>query len=96
MDRTNIEIHDYDKGPVYDLHTYLFYPSLVEQSVSVFKNIMRHFNYGKIHIAPVADGEINAGEYQLISGYAPTKKAGYFKNIDVSAMDRYKRRNTIT
>ena len=54
MERTNIEIHGYDKQPVYDLHTHLIYPSPIEQSVSVFKNIMRHFNYGKIHIASVA------------------------------------------
>lgn len=54
MDKTSIEIHGYDKEPVYELHTHLFYPSPIEQSVSAFKNIMRHFNYGKMHIASIA------------------------------------------
>ncbi|MBE6688454.1 MAG: hypothetical protein E7588_04135 [Ruminococcaceae bacterium] len=54
MEKTNVEIHGYSKEPIYEMHTHMLYNRPVTDTVDAFKNIMRHFNFGKMHLASIA------------------------------------------
>ena len=57
MDKTSIQLHSYSPTPVFDSHTHIQYIYPIDMSLENFKNIMRHFNYEKIHIAALGMNE---------------------------------------
>lgn len=66
----NFQMHNYRPKPIYDMHIHLHVESTLDESVSVFKNVMNHFNCEKIVLQALPS-------YDIINNF----KALYFKSV---------------
>ena len=65
----NFELHNYSSKPISDIHIHLHVESTLDESLSVFNNVINHFNYQRIALQALPS-------YDVISNL----KALYFKS----------------
>ena len=44
----NFELHNYSLKPISDVHIHLHVEATLDESLSVFNNVINHFNYQRI------------------------------------------------